>query len=268
MVILQGGPGGLTENSVKKTLHPSDFGLANDPGSWFASELQSGDFDCDGFDDLAISVSHLAVDGTAEAGSVALIKGGPSSLDTAKVNLVDKNDLNFNAAGEGDHFGETLAAGNFNGDQQGGNPCVDLAIGVPRESGGGAVYVLYGSPSLGITLQGQQRIAQGSSGVSGTPEDGDQFGADLAITRANNDEFDDLVVGAFGDQADSGSGHVLLGSASGIASSGHAIFRGKEAPVPDYLEQADNDPFLFADRVGGTSDGVVMLSSSAQAWRP
>ena len=70
-----------------------------------------------------------------------------------------------------DAFGETLAAGDFNGDGR-----ADLAIGAPGENNArGVVQVLNGSPS-GLTASGNQLWSQDSPGIDGVAEPGDSFG--------------------------------------------------------------------------------------------
>jgi hypothetical protein len=130
-----------------------------------------------------------------------------------------------------DRFGSVLAAGDFNADQ-----LDDLAIGVPNEDVGGEfdaglVHILYGS-QIGLA-RFSDILTQAVSGVSGTPEPGDRFGAALAVGNLNGavirtrgggvGSMNDLVVGAPGEAIGSdmvaGAVHVFFGSLAGITTS-------------------------------------------------
>jgi hypothetical protein len=117
--------------------------------------------------------------------------------------------------------GSGVARGDFNGDGIG-----DLAIGVPDENvngatDAGAVNVLYGSVTGGLTSTGNQFFHQDSSGVAGAPEAGDRFGLTLAAGDFNADSYSDLAIGIpFEDisgSSNEGAVQILFGSASGLA---------------------------------------------------
>src|SRR6185369_11647957 len=111
----------------------------------FGSALAAGDFDFDGFCDLAIGIPGKDVGTEAEAGAVRIMYGGAAGLGATGAQLFDQNaPLIDDVAEAGDHFGSALAARDFDGDG-----FADLAIGVPGEDVGaavdaGAVNVLYG----------------------------------------------------------------------------------------------------------------------------
>jgi hypothetical protein len=264
--VLYGGEGGLSASSPSETLQPTDFGLTGDPADWFGVGLTAGDFNCDGIEDLAVGAPRMAVGAAADAGAVIVVYGRAGKLRGAPWARFDKTTAGVPGdPATADEFGLHLAAGNFNGDVSGGNACVDLAVGAAGDGGSGAVYVLRGGTS-GLTGSGAQRLAQGDHGIAGTPESGDLFGWSLAITRANNDAFDDLLVGAPDDQGMTGTVHVLLGGPDGIASSGHAVLRQGTSPLPFGLnpDRADVQS-EFGLSVGGTSDGVVAVGAPHEA---
>jgi len=115
-----------------------------------------------------------------------------------------------------ERFGYALAAGDMDGDGSD-----DLAIGVPGEGSGasGAVIALYGGAS-GLTPSGSRIWTQDSSGVPGTREHGDHFGATLAISDFGRSGRADLAVGAPGEdlagRSDAGVVGLLYGRTSRI----------------------------------------------------
>ncbi|WP_416896830.1 MAG: FG-GAP-like repeat-containing protein [Minwuia sp.] len=102
-------------------------GLSPDEaGDLFGEVLAAGDFDGDGYDDLAVSAARESVgSGAAQQGLVLLFRGGPDglSIDTA----LDPRDV---PGGASDYmlFGSSLATGDFDGDGR-----TDLAIGAPGD---------------------------------------------------------------------------------------------------------------------------------------
>jgi hypothetical protein len=149
--------------------------------------LAAGDFNGDTFDDLAIGVPRQDVGDVLNAGVVQILFGSSNGLTSAGNQIWHQNTSGIlDVAEQDDHFGSSLAAGNFSGDQ-----FDDLAIGVVDEAVGtvpeaGAVNVLYGSGS-GLTSAGNQFWTQNSSGVLDVSEDGDQFGFALTAGDFNGD---------------------------------------------------------------------------------
>jgi hypothetical protein len=159
---------------------------------------------------------------------------------------------------DSDAFGHALAAGNFNGDRgESGLACIDLAIASLGADGSGSIHVLFGGAD-GLSGTDSQLLRRGDHGIPGGPSAGDLFGMHLAVTRANDDTSDDLIVGSPGENDESGAMYTLLGGESGIASSGHAVFRQGEAPIPNgILPDEPGTREAFASKVGGASQAVV-----------
>src|SRR5690606_12510323 len=100
----------------------------------------------------------------------------------------------------GDLFGSALAVGDFNGDG-----FDDLAIGSAGEDvldgetlyqNSGTVDVYFGRANQAFWVPGC--LLYGQNGLPGTPADGSEFGAAMAVGDFNGDGRDDLAVGAPG----------------------------------------------------------------------
>jgi hypothetical protein len=211
--VLYGSSGGLTTAGGQLF---TQVGGADEQGDQFGVALAAGDFDNDGFADLAAGASGENVSARSGAGAVSIIYGSASGLTTAGGQLFTQVG---GAVEDGDIFGDALASGDFNQDG-----AADLAVGAPFEDVGtaelaGAVSVLYGSGS-GLSTAGGRLFTQ----VAGTVEDFDLFGFALAGGDLDDDGFDDLVAGApwerVGSLFQAGTLSVIPGSAGGLTSAG------------------------------------------------
>lgn len=156
---------------------------AAEAGDRFASALTTGDFNGDGYDDLAVGVPYEDISGNAiiDGGAVQVILGGGTGLTDAGNQYWDENEPTFGSLPENyDRLGFSLAAGDYDSDGYS-----DLAIGIPYEDWGavvdaGYVQVLYGGPGVGLTVAGIQYFHQDTGMILDTLEAGDLFGFALA----------------------------------------------------------------------------------------
>jgi len=247
------------------------FGIAEDLR--FGTALACGDFDGDGYHDLAVG----APGESNNAGYVAMLYGSPTGLQDPPwdgrlhQNLVDLNET----MEEGDYFGAALVAGDFNHDG-----ISDLGIGVPGETlpghppgVQGMVHILYGrnednaSPEYHpgpSPLHSEQYYPNGVEiNILGQAF----YGRSLVAADLNDDGADDLAVGApyatvdrspspnFPDfQSRAGAVHVMMGVAGPpLAGGGLDI---NTSVILSQFEAARTDELFGYSLAAGNFDGV------------
>lgn len=167
----------------------------------FGQSLAVGDFDADGFDDLAIGIPGEKLGNTPDTGMVYVLRGSPTGLTTVRSRALRQGTAGIGGGSEsGDRFGWALATGNFDGDAANGHSIDDLAIGVPGEDldgkrDGGLIHVLEGNAGAGLFGKNQS-ISQNTPGLEGDIEGGERFGYSLASGNWNGDSVLDLAVGS------------------------------------------------------------------------
>jgi hypothetical protein len=180
------------------------------PGDAFGSSLATGDFNGDGYPDLAVGVPGE----DSQAGAVHIFYGGPAGIrpgtpgsstynQVVKVGGLLRGQRLGSGRNPGDLFGWALATGDINGDGK-----TDLVIGAPGFNvhgvpDAGLIIVLFGT-SQGLTAAGFHVMYQDGSGDL-RREVGDYFGASIATgdfdasTPVTAPRADDIAVGAPGE---------------------------------------------------------------------
>jgi hypothetical protein len=239
-------------------------GSAAEPGDQFGQTLAAGDFNNDGFVDLAVGAPGEGVSGIVLAGAVNVLYGSAAKLRGVDSQLFTQDSPGVGSAAERvDDFAWTLAAGDFNNDG-----FVDLVVGVPFEDvgaivDGGAVHVLYGSAAK-LRGVGSQLLTQNSPGVGSAAEQGDIFGLALATGDFDNDAFADLAIGAPNEVVETsqnGAVNVLRGSAAKLRGVGSQLFTQNSPGVGSAAEPGDL--FGFALAASGPQSATASLASPA-----
>lgn len=178
-------------------------------GDRFGAVVCSGDFNGDGFDDLAAGApgEKIGFNFLFACGYVTVNRGSRHGLTwegalgrgPAQAGLDE---------GEPHEMGAALASADFNADGYD-----DLAIGLPGSPVGGAagagrVAVFMGSKD---GLAGSAALVLTQTPFGGANEAGDRFGAALAAGKLGTDQYADLVIGAPGENG-TGSGGIGAGA--------------------------------------------------------
>jgi hypothetical protein len=263
----------LTENSAHVTKKAA-------AGDGFGFALAAGDFNGDGFADLAIGAPFCHVGILPGAGSEFVFYGSAAGITTTGAQLWNQQNKGIpHKSHVGDHEGFSLAAGDFNGAV---NPTTgfridDLIVGIPNNTpnppptfkdikNGGTMTVIYGSPT-GLTSNGAKSFDQTTDGMSAQKELPNQhLSYTLAVGDFNGDGFADAVIGIpfrnlgpTQNIKEAGGVGILYGGPNGLSVTGYQYFdltnKGLVALDPEHGPQAF-DHFSLALTAGDFNGAV------------
>lgn len=251
--------------------HQNSSGIIGDSeaADEFGRALAAGDFNRDGIDDLAVGVPGEDLEGSFPFGSTRYSAGAVNvlfgfsglGLSGSGSQWADSNSSLQGAAipgsaGDGDRFGDRLAACDFNGDL-----ASDLVISTSGDNGGvGSVTILNGAMAFGLTGLAAQFYQPGSNNIPVGPH---LFGWAIACGKIGSDAFADLAVGApntlVGSATNAGQVFVLKGTLSGLSTAGMTTWNQNTTNIEDVAESSDGFGEVLA--VGDANgDGIDDLA--------
>ena len=213
----------------------------------FGYSLAAGDFNGDGYTDLAVESLWEDV-GDPEiqnAGMVQILYGSAEGLSADGDQMFYQGAFNVEDTAEvDDMFGSVLTTCDIDSDG-----FADLAIGIPMEDvddkiNAGAVQILYGA-ATGLNATHDQFLHQDLAEVEGDATANDRFGHALAAGDSNGDGYCDLAVGIpykdVGAPAitDAGAVHLFYGSDTGLSTTNDWMLNQNTLSVADVAEESD-----------------------------
>ncbi|MFE7158540.1 VCBS repeat-containing protein [Streptomyces sp. NPDC057636] len=226
-----------------------------------AAAAPRGDFNGDGFADLAVGVPDATVGGRTEAGYVNVVWGGTGGLGKHGSTTLSQNSAGIPGTSEAeDAFGRSVQAADLNGDGYS-----DLAVSAPAETldvpgqaREGAVYVLWGSAS---------GLKSGSTVAKGDHAD-ENLGAALTSGDYDHDGHQDLALTAHSDESSAvmeAPGPLTTGAVPPLSKITSWHFAGPNALASGDLN-GDGTDDLALTYSGMETQGTEVHSKASGTW--
>jgi hypothetical protein len=245
---IYGGPHGANTSNRHAQFTESNIGhgATSLQGDTFGWTTAWGDFNHDGYDDLAVGAPGTTVNGQHNAGEVVVIYGSATGLGARSAQVFTEATSGLGSTPQfDDYFGLGLAAGDFNHDG-----FTDLVIdaggvSVHTVSRTGRITELFGT-RRGLSHAAPlspQHFDESTPGIHGGLDQFDDWGRTLAAGDFNGDGVTDLAVGAPHKTVDGAQGagvvDILFGSSGGLTTKGSETWTQNTPGVPDSSEASD-----------------------------
>ena len=252
---------GNTDGSFDTT---ADLELFSSGNETFGFSLARGDFNDDGYDDLAVGAPYHGDGG----GAVYVYFGTSSGLSNLQL-----PDIIYGNESSNELFGWNVTAGDFNGDGYD-----DLLVGAPSNdedtTNGGRAYIFYGGDGTDMDGDGVD--------VDIEPEtSGEQFGWSVAAGDVDGSSNDDAIIGAPTYDTDKGRVYIYSYFSTPTESTPNATLHrgdseefGSSVAVMNFDEDGYEDVLVGAplnDSDSDTDKGVAFVYRGAQdmgTWFP
>ncbi|MEW2388736.1 FG-GAP repeat protein [Streptomyces venezuelae] len=219
-----------------------------------------GDYNGDGYVDLAVGVPSATVDGKARAGYVNVVWGGASGLGKHGSTTVSQATAGVPGTAEaGDAFGFAVASDDMNGDGYS-----DLIVGAPEED-----------TSVGLSAGTVAVVWGGAGGFKGgfTAANGDYgsafYGAQLATGDFDKDGDKDIAFNAHFDESSSvvtRPGPFTAGSPSKVSRVTGWHFAGSTALASGDFDGDGGDDLAISYR-GMEISGTTVMNRASGEWK-